>query len=169
MDPTKTISYVENIRDGLIQADPEGASTYRENADGYIKQLKSLDIWISEQVKQIPPEKRLLVTNHESLGYFADRYGFKVIGTIIPSVSTDSAPSAQEIARLIDHIRAAGSPAVFLEIGANPDLARQIASETGVKVVTNLYTESITDVNGPAPSYIAMLELDVSTIVKALK
>jgi ABC-type Zn uptake system ZnuABC Zn-binding protein ZnuA len=169
MDPTKTITYVDNIRDGLVKIDPAGAGKYQENADRYIKQLKDLDAWIITQVKQIPPEKRLLVTNHENLGYFADHYGFKVVGTIIPSVSTDSAPSAQEIAKLINQIRTTGSPAVFLEIGANPDLARQIASETNVHVVTNLYTESLTDANGPAPSYIDMLRADVITIVDALK
>jgi len=169
MDPNNSITYIKNIRDGLIKADPAGAAQYQANADDYIQQLKELDRWINEQVKQIPPEKRLLVTNHESLGYFADRYGFKVIGTIIPGFSTDSAPSAQEIARLINQIRATGSKAVFIEVGANQDMARQIASETGVRVVTNLYTESLTDANGPAPSYIEMLKMDVATMVQVLK
>jgi ABC-type Zn uptake system ZnuABC Zn-binding protein ZnuA len=169
MDPTQTITYVKNIRDGLIQVDPAGAAIYQENSDRYIQQLKGLDTWIFEQVKQIPPEKRLLVTNHESFGYFADRYGFIVVGTIIAGVSTDSAPSAQDVTKLINQIRSTGSPAVFLEIGANPDLARQIAGETGVRVITDLYTESLTDSSGPAPTYIDMLKTDVSTIMDALK
>jgi ABC-type Zn uptake system ZnuABC Zn-binding protein ZnuA len=169
MDPTHVITYTQNIRDGLIQVDPAGKSTYEDNARAYIAQLKDLDSWISLQVQQIPPARRLLVTNHESLGYYADRYGFTVVGTIIPSVSSEAAPSAQEVVKLINTIRSTGSPAVFLEIGANPDLARQIASETNLRVISDLYTESITDPNGPAPTYIDMLKMDTRTIVDALK
>ena len=73
LDPNNVIHYVENIRDGLSQADPEGASVYSANAAAYIKQLKSLDVWITDQVNQIPPGKRQLVTNHEAFGYFAAR------------------------------------------------------------------------------------------------
>src|SRR5687767_3507069 len=92
LDPNNVIIYVENIREGLTHFDPDGAAIYKSNADAYIAQLKDLDIWINEQVSQIPPEKRLLVTNHEALGYFADRYGFTVIGAIVPSVSSDASP-----------------------------------------------------------------------------
>jgi ABC-type Zn uptake system ZnuABC Zn-binding protein ZnuA len=169
MDPTKVITYVENIRDGLIEADPAGKDIYTHNADSYILKLKDLDAWIKDQVSQIPPQNRLLVTNHESIGYFADRYGFQVIGAIIPSVSTDAAPSAQQVAQLIDHIRATGSKAIFLEMGANPDLAKQISSETGVVVVADLYTHSLTEASGPAPTYLEMIKTDVNKIVVALK
>jgi ABC-type Zn uptake system ZnuABC Zn-binding protein ZnuA len=169
MDPNNVISYVATIRDGLTQVDPAGKNVYTQNANQYIARLKELDVWTAGQVQQIPPEKRLLVTNHESLGYFADRYGFKVIGTIIPSVSTDSSPSAQEVAQLINLIRSTGVKAIFLETGANPDLAQQIGSETGVKVITDLHTESLTDSSGPAPTYIDMIKSDVNSIVGALK
>ena len=94
LDPVNVIVYTENIRDGLSQADPTGAETYARNAGAYIARLKDLDAWISEQVRQIPAERRLLVTNHESFGYFADRYGFRIVGTVIPSVSTGASPSA---------------------------------------------------------------------------
>ena len=83
------------------------------------------------------------MTNHESLGYFADRYGFRIVGAIIPSVSTSASPSAQQLAALIDQIKASGAPAIFLETGSNPQLAQQIAGETGVRVVTDLYTHSV--------------------------
>jgi ABC-type Zn uptake system ZnuABC Zn-binding protein ZnuA len=169
LDPLDAVTYVENIRDGLTQADPGGKETYASNATGYIARLKDLDTWVTQQVAAIPPAQRLLVTNHESLGYFADRYGFKVIGTIIPSVSTDSSPSAQELARLVDQIRASGVHAIFLEIGSNPQLAQQVSGETGVKVVTDIYTHSITPPNGPAPTYIDMIKADVTAIVKALR
>jgi ABC-type Zn uptake system ZnuABC Zn-binding protein ZnuA len=169
LDPTKVIKYVENIRDGLSKADPGGASTYAANAAGYIKQLQDLDGWISQQVQAIPQDQRLLVTNHESLGYFADRYGFQVIGTVIPSVSTEASPSAQELARLVDRIKATHAKAIFLETGTNPQLAQQVAQDTGAKVVTEIYTHSTTDPNGPAPNYIAMMKHDTMAIVNALK
>lgn len=169
LDPTKTITYVTNIRDGLSKADPAGAATYAANADAYIKQLRDLDTWIADQVQQIPQDRRLLVTNHESLGYFADRYGFRVVGTVIPSVSSDASPSAKELARLIDQVRATHAPAIFLETGSNPQLARQVAQETGAKVVTDLYTHSTTGPGGPAATYIDMLKSDTQAIVTALK
>ncbi len=169
LDPNNAVTYVENIRDGLIQADPGGRETYTGNAAAYIAQLKDLDNWIKQQVAQIPAEQRLLVTNHESFGYFADRYGFKVIGTVIPSVSTGASPSAQQIARLVDRIRSTGTKAIFLETGSNPKLAEQIAAETGARVVTGLYTHSITEPGGNAPSYIDMMKANVEAIVQALK
>ncbi len=169
LDPNNVVKYVENIRDGLSQADPDGAATYTANAAAYIAKLKELDQWIADQVKPLPPARRLLVTNHESLGYFADRYGFKIIGAIIPSVSTGSSPSAQQLAQLINHIRSTQAPAIFLETGANPQMANQVAQETGIKVITDLYTHSISDANGPAPTYIDMMKYDVRTMVDALK
>ena len=133
LNPINAIRYVENIRDGLSQADPAGKDIYARNAQAYIAQLNDLDAWIAAQVAQIPVEQRLLVTNHESFGYFADRYGFRVVGAIIPSVSTSASPSAQQMAALIDQIKASGAPAIFLETGSNPQLAQQIAGETGVQ------------------------------------
>jgi ABC-type Zn uptake system ZnuABC Zn-binding protein ZnuA len=169
LDPTKAISYVENIRDGLTKADPAGAEIYTANAELYIAKLVELDNWIMAQVSQIPPEKRLLVTNHESFGYFADRYGFGIAGTVIPSTSSEASPSAQQMAALIDTIRQMGVRAIFLETGANSKLADQIAQETGAKVVTNLYTHSITAGGGEASSYIEMMKHNVRLIVEALK
>ena len=169
LDPNNVIHYVENIRDGLIQADPAGADVYKANAAAYIQQLKSLDAWITEQVNQIPPEKRMLVTNHEAFGYFAARYGFTIIGTIIPSLSTEASPSAQQMAALIDQIKATKAPAIFVEIGVNTNMANQIASETGTKVVSDLYLETLSAKNGPAPDYISMMKYDVTRIVGALK
>jgi manganese/iron transport system substrate-binding protein len=169
MDPTKVIAYVENIRDGLTAADPPGKDAYAANANAYIAKLNELDGWIKQQVAQAPESRRLLVTNHESLGYFADRYGFKVVGAIIPSVSTEASPSAQELARLADQIKATGAPAIFLEMGSNPQLADQLAGETGIKVVTGLLTHSISAPDGPAPDYLSMMRYDVNTIVSALR
>jgi ABC-type Zn uptake system ZnuABC Zn-binding protein ZnuA len=169
LDPTKVITYVENIRAGLIAADPAGKEIYTRNAAAYIDQLKALDAEIQVQIAEIPPEKRLIVTNHESFGYYADRYGFTIIGTVIPSVSSDASPSAQQLAHLIDQIRATGARALFLETGNNPKLAEQIAADTKIQVVTGLHTHSLTQADGPAPTYLEMMRDNTRLIVQALK
>lgn len=169
LDPIHGIKYVEAIRDGLIQADPQGKEIYSKNAESYIARLNSLDQWISGQTASIPLARRQLVTNHESLGYFADRYGFTIVGAIIPSTSTEASPSAQQLAHLADQIRATNAPAVFLEIGANHQLADQLIHETGIKVIDNLYTETLSPPGGPAPDYITLLKMDTQLIVSALR
>lgn len=168
LDPNLVLTYVANIRDGLIQLDPDGAEIYKANAEEYITQLNELDEWIVAQVDQIPLERRLLVTNHEAGGYFAERYGFTVIGAVIPSLSSDAGTSAQGMAALIDLIKSSGAPAIFLGEVESTDLADQIAAETGVKVVDDLYLESLTD-GPPAPTYIEMMKHNVSRIVEALR
>jgi ABC-type Zn uptake system ZnuABC Zn-binding protein ZnuA len=169
LDPTKVVTYVENIRDGLTSIDPAGKDAYAANAQAYIAKLNELDGWIKQQVAQVPESRRLLVTNHESFGYFADRYGFRVVGSIVPSVSSAASPSAQDLARLTDKIKATGAPAVFLETGSNAQLADQLAGETGIKVVTGLLTHSTTAKDGPAPDYVSMMRYDVNAIVNALR
>jgi zinc/manganese transport system substrate-binding protein len=168
MDPLKTINYVEQIRDGLAQADPAGKAIYSQNAAAYIAKLKTLDQWVREQVNPLPVNKRLLVTNHDALGYFAQAYDFKIIGAVIPSVTTDASPSAQQLASLIDTIKKSSARVIFLDIGENQNLAEQISSETGTKVVTGLYVESTSGAAGPAPTYIDMIKYDVTTILAAL-
>ncbi len=169
LDATLVVKYVENIRDGLAAADPLHSAAYEANAAAYSRRLIELDAWIKDQVAMIPPERRLLVTNHESLGYFADRYGFTIVGTVMPSVSTGSSPSAQQLARLIGAIKQTGARAIFLETGSNPDLAKQVAAETGITVVTQLYTHSLTGADGSASTYENMMRANVEAIVAALK
>jgi len=168
LDPNNVILYVENIRDGLTRLDPDGATVYRSNADAYITELKNLDTWITQQVAPIPIEKRMLVTNHESLGYFAERYDFSITGTLIESFSSDASPSAGQMANLIDQIKSSGAPAIFLDSSDNESLAKQIADETGVRVITGLHLESLTD-GAPAATYIDMMNNNVTLIVDALK
>lgn len=169
LDPNNVIRYVENIRDGLILMDPDGEEVYRQNAQKYSEELWELDHWIMNEVRAIPPENKVIITNHESFGYFADRYGFKIIGTIIPGVSTGSSPSPRQLTGLVEEIKGNGVKVIFLESGSNPQLANQIASETGVNVVEDLYTHSITTDNGNAPSYIDMMRWNTRLIVEALR
>jgi ABC-type Zn uptake system ZnuABC Zn-binding protein ZnuA len=168
LDPNLVITFVENIRDGLIEADPEGADVYTSNAEAYIAELRALDAWIVEQVKGVPAERRLLVTNHESLGYFAERYGFEVVDTILPSFSSEASASAQEIVSAVEAIKSSGAPAIFLSEVENAKMANQIADETGVMVVDDLHFESLTN-GSPAATYLDMMRHNVSRIVDALK
>jgi ABC-type Zn uptake system ZnuABC Zn-binding protein ZnuA len=169
LDPIDVITYVQNIRDAFSTMDPVNAPSYTLNAAGYIAQLKSVDQWIQDQVNLIPAQDRLLVTNHETFGYFADRYGFTIVGAVIPSTSTDASPSAQQMADLITIVKADRVKAVFLETGSNPDLAQQVAAETGIKIVESLYTHSTSAVGGPATTYLEMMRYDATQIVDALK
>jgi len=166
LDPVDVIAYVENIRVGLTAIDPEGAGEYAANAVAYEQQLRDLDSWIAGRVATIPASRRLLVTNHESFGHFADRYGLEVVGTVFPTANGEGAPSAKALGTLIKDIRATGAPAIFLETGSNADLAGQVARETGVKVVTGLYTHSLAE---NARTYLDMMRWNVDHIVEALR
>lgn len=168
LDPRNVISYVENILEGVAQFDPKGAEMYEANANAYIAELQELDAWINGQIVQIEPQRRLLITNHETLVYFADRYGFRVVGTVLESTSSDASPSAQQMAALVEQVKLYEAPAIFLDASDNPQLAQQIAAETGVKVITDLHFESLTE-GAPAPTYIDMMRDNVTKIIEALQ
>ncbi len=117
MDPLKAINYVEQIRDGLSQADPAGKTIYAQNATAYIAKLQALDQWVRDQVSQLPAEKRLLVTNHDALGYFAQAYDFKVIGAVIPTVTTDASHPPSNLPSLLIPLRRAALRPYFWILG----------------------------------------------------
>jgi ABC-type Zn uptake system ZnuABC Zn-binding protein ZnuA len=169
MNPRNVVTYVENIRDGLSEADPAGRSTYAANAQIYIGELLELDEWIKAEVAAIPLERRALITNHDALAAFAEAYGFEVAGVVIPSFTSGAAPSAQQMAELIQMIRSLDAPAIFLDASENQDLAQQIAVESGARVVTGLYVETVSEAGGPAPTYLGMMKHNVRLIVDALK
>ena len=169
LDPVDVITYVTNIRDALVAADPPGAGIYQANAAAYIQKLKALDAWIRAQVATVPPAGRLLVMNHLSHGYFADRYGFQVVGAVIPSVTAGAAVTPAQMAGLVHTIEKLRAKAIFVELDENPKLADQIASAAHVKVVTGLLDHSLTSSSGPAPDYIAMMKYDTGLIVSNLK
>lgn len=169
LNPLHAIRYTENIRDGLTAVDPAGDVIYQRNAEAYIEKLRGLDAEIQAEVETIPAANRKLVTDHDTLGYFADRYGFQVVGMLIPGFTTADSSSAQQLASLVERIKSARVKAIFLEAGINPQLAEQVARDTGVQIVTGLYTHSLSEPNGPAPTYIEMLKYDADKIVGALK
>jgi zinc/manganese transport system substrate-binding protein len=159
---------VENIRDALVEADPDRAGVYEANTAAYLAELEELDASIFEQVAAIPEDQRKLVTSHDTFGYFADRYGFEVIGTPF-GVSTESAePAASDVSELIELIEASGVPAIFTETIQNDSLIEQIASDAGVEVAPPLYTDALGDDESGASTYVDMMTHNVETIVTAL-
>lgn len=169
LDPILVETYVRNIRDALVRADPQGAAQYDANAAAYTAKLDTLDAWIRAQVSTLPPESRKLVMGHASHGYFADRYGFRVVGTVIPGAGAGASPSARQLSELTAAVRHSGAKAIFVEAGENSQIARQIAAETGIAVVTDLLDHSLTPPGGEAPTYIDMMRFDTRRIVEALK
>ena len=163
------IVMVENIRDGLKAADPDRAAAYDASAAAKISDLEQLDAWVREQVATLPEDRRKLVTSHDTFGYFADAYGFQIIGTALGSLSTEAGdPSARQIAQLVGQIREAGVPAIFAENVANPDLMEAIAAEAGVTLAPPLYSDALGAPGTPGDTYDGMMRSNVDTIVQAL-
>jgi ABC-type Zn uptake system ZnuABC Zn-binding protein ZnuA len=161
------IHWAETIEGTLSALDPANAETYKANAETYAAELEALDAWVKEQVAIIPEANRKLVTSHPVFGHFASRYSLEQLGAVYP-VSPSSEPSAQDIAALEQTIRAYGVPAVFTESTVNPKLAKQVAEDTGVKLVP-LYTGSLGRPGSGADSYIELMQHNVKAIVAALK
>jgi zinc/manganese transport system substrate-binding protein len=158
--------YVANIRDALVVADPSGADTYKANADAYLEKLDALDRDVRDAVAKIPAERRSVISTHDAFGYFAVAYGVKFIAP--QGVSTESEPSARDIAAIITQIRKQKIPAVFLENVTDPRLMRRIAAETGVAIGGTLYSDSLTEEKGPAPTYIDMVRHNIKALTSAL-
>lgn len=169
LDPRLVATYVENIRVAFSEADPAGAAAYEANAAAYIDQLEALDAEIRAQVATIPAARRKLVMNHASHGYYADAYGFEIVGTVVPSVGASESPTARQLSELTRAIIRSGARAVFVEVGTDPKLARQIAAETGIEVVDDLRDHSLTGPDGVAPTYIEMLRFNTRRIIEALR
>jgi zinc/manganese transport system substrate-binding protein/manganese/iron transport system substrate-binding protein len=169
LNVTNAITMTANIRDALIEADPANEAAYRADADAYTSRLRDLDRYIKDQIATIPPEDRKMVTNHDALGYYIDAYGLTFVGSIIPSLSTGAQPSAKDVAELIRKIKDANVKAIFLESRVNPALARQIAGDTGAKVVDTLYGDALGDPGTPGATYEGMMRFNTDAIVSALK
>ena len=172
LDPHNVQQWVDNIEQVLSQLDPANAAVYQANADAYHTQLDELLAKTEAQIATLPAEKRKLITNHDSLAYFARAYGFEVIGTVIPGISTLAEPSASELASLARVMEAEGVCTIFAETTMSDQLARTVAAEVGscdtVQVLT-LYTEALGAAGSGADSYLGMMRADVATIVTGLQ
>jgi manganese/iron transport system substrate-binding protein len=166
LDVANAKTYVERIRDGLSKVDSGNAAYYGDRAKNYLAQLDELDKWVQAEVEGIPKARRKLVTFHDAFPYFAKRYGFTLVGVAVASPGKE--PSARESAALIRKIKRERVPAIFAEDQFSPKLMEVLAKDAGVRVITSLYDDSLS--NGPeANSYIAMMKYDVTQVVNALK
>jgi manganese/iron transport system substrate-binding protein len=165
--PANVITFVNNVEQALKALDPANADTYQTNAEAFVADLEALDSWAKAQIQTIPDENRAFVTDHASFGYYADRYGLKQIGAVIPAFSTAAEPSAQELATLEAAIREYAAKAVFVGTTVNPALARQVAEDTGTQMVT-LYTGSMGPKGSGVETYVAYVCHNTTAIVDAL-
>jgi zinc/manganese transport system substrate-binding protein len=157
--------YVANIRDAMVAADSANAATYRANASAYLGRLEALDRDVRAALAPIPVERRKVISTHDAFGYFAAAYDVTFVAP--QGASTETEPSAHDVATIVAQVRRQKIPAVFLENISDPRLIREIASETGAAIGGTLYSDSLTEENGEAPSYIAMVRHNVRTIARA--
>ena len=163
------IAMVTVVAEALAEADPANAAAYHANRDRYVGDLRELDAWVRAQVQTIPAEKRILVTTHDTFGYFAEQYGFRTV-TVLGSVSSEmNDPSAAAVVDVVEQIEATGVTAVFAENILSPRLTEQIARQSGVRVVATLYTDALGAADTEGASYIGMIRHNVQTIVEALR
>jgi zinc/manganese transport system substrate-binding protein/manganese/iron transport system substrate-binding protein len=160
---------LRNVRDAIVRADPANDVAYHEDASRYMATLIETDSAIRAQIATIPEACRKLVTNHDTFGYYADAYGLDVAGSVIPSISSQGRPSASDVAGIVRKIREQKVPAVFAETSLNPSLIRQVGREAGVKVVDDLYGDSLGPKGSDGDTYLKMMESNTRKIVDALK
>jgi zinc/manganese transport system substrate-binding protein len=158
--------YVANIRDAFVAADPADAEVFRANADRYLMKLDALEREVRSAVEQIPPARRMVISTHRAFGYFTRAYGIRFIAPF--GVSTDSEPSARDIADIITRIKTEKIPAIFLENISDDRLINRVAAETGARIGGKLYSDSLTDEKGPAPTYIDMVRHNIRALTSAL-
>jgi zinc/manganese transport system substrate-binding protein len=158
--------YATIIANALAAAAPDDAEVFRHHAKAYLERLEELDREVREAVAKIPPERRRVISTHDAFGYFAAEYGIQFIAPL--GVSTETEPSARDIADIVSQIRAERIPAVFLENISDDRLIRRIASETGAKLGGTLISDSLTSEKGPAPTYIDMVRHNIKALTSAL-
>lgn len=168
MIPENVMLWIVLIRDSLIELDPENVATYTENADSYLLALDELSRdFMIPMLESIPAENRLLVTNHDSLRYFAMQYGFEIVSTLMSGGSTLAEPGAAEMVATIRQIRETGVNAIFAESTVSDDIIGQISDETGVDIFL-LYSGSLSTDDIEASTYLDYMRYNITTIVDAL-
>ena len=167
-DPRNAELAVVAIRDALAKADPKGAAAYRRGAAAYASRLRRLDRGIQRCMAEVAAAKRKLVTTHDSLDYFARRYGVKVVGAVIPSRSTQAQPSGRDTERLVDQVRGEGVEAVFPESPLNPRLERALAREAGVAVGDTLWGDSLGKPGSDGETYLGAMASETAAMVKGM-
>ena len=159
-------TYVANIRDALSSIDPAGKEFYEANAAAYVAKLDALDNEVRDAIAKIPADHRKVITTHAAFGYFGDAYGIQFVSP--EGLSTDAEPSAYDIAGVIAQIKQQKIPAVFMENISDPRLVLEIAKETGAAIGGKLYSDALSEPNGPAGSYLDMMRYNMHELGRAL-
>jgi zinc/manganese transport system substrate-binding protein len=163
---THAVTYVDNITAGLAKADPENAADYYANRATYVTEIEALNVDVTAMMAGLPEEKRTVVTSHDAFGYFAHAYGLTFEAP--QGLSTESEVSAADVAELIEQIREEGISAVFIEAIADNRLLKQIANETDATIGGTLYSDGLSNAEGPASTYLDMMRHNAETLSKAL-
>ncbi len=158
--------YAANIRDGLIAVEPADADYFRRRSEKFLARLDETEVKVRAAIAEIPEKNRRIVTTHDAFGYFGAAYGFEFIAPV--GLSTEAEPSAKDIAALIEQIKREKVPAVFLENISDPRLMKRIAEESGAKIGGDLFSDSLSPGEGPAPTYIDMMNHNIDELKKAL-
>jgi zinc/manganese transport system substrate-binding protein len=166
-DVKNAIVYVRNIAKGLAQADPPHAARYDKQAMQYIARLTALDASLRQRFAAVPAARRTVVSTHDAFGYFAQAYGLRFVP--VRGLSTESEPSARDMAALVKQVREERIAAIFVENISDPRLLEQLARETGAAIGGRLYSDALSPAGGPAATYIDMVETNASTLLKALQ
>ena len=167
MSPSNALIYVENIKNALVKYDPQNADTYQKNAAAYAEKIKQLDKPLREKLSQIPADQRWLVTSEGAFSYLAKDYDLKE-GYLWP-INAEQQGTPQQVRKLIDLVKKNHIPAVFSESTVSAKPAQQVAKESGAKYGGVLYVDSLSAADGPVPTYIDLLNVTVSTIVKGFE
>lgn len=166
-NPANIVIYTQNIVAALSKLDPAGAALYRKNGDAYIASLNELDRWAIQQFAQFPPAKRKVITSHDAFEYFGAHYQVRFLAP--QGVSTESEPSAKEVAGLIRQIRKEKIRAVFIENMSSPKLLQQISKEAGVTLGGKLYADALSQADGPAPTYLKLMRYNIGQLLAQMK
>ena len=167
MSPSNALIYVENIKNALVKYDPQNADTYQKNAAAYAEKIKQLDKPLREKLSKIPADQRWLVTSEGAFSYLAKDYDLKE-GYLWP-INAEQQGTPQQVRKLIDLVKKNHIPVVFSESTVSAKPAQQVAKESGAKYGGVLYVDSLSAADGPVPTYIDLLNVTVSTIVKGFE
>jgi zinc/manganese transport system substrate-binding protein len=167
-DPRNAVLAAQALRDALVEADPGGRRAYERGAGAYVRELRALDREIERCMARVPRERRKLVTTHDALGYFAERYDVEVIGAVIPSLSTQAQPSARDVERLVEQIEAEGVEAIFPEAAVSQRLERAISRESGASVGRELWTDSLGGEGSGAETYLDAMRANVGALAEGM-
>lgn len=167
MSPSNALVYIENIKNALVKYDPQNKETYEKNTALYIQKIKELDQPLREKLAQVPEAQRWLVTSEGAFSYLARDYGFKE--AYLWPINAEQQGTPQQVRKVIETVRANNIPVVFSESTISPKPAKQVAKETGAKYGGVLYVDSLSNANGPVPTYIDLLKTTVTTIAKGFE